>query len=287
MITPTEAAESRNSARTSDDEPTSSSISERRAQWNVWWIDALDNKNLVALKLIERMPFASTEMIISSMRMMHDPLVFEYVVGLLVKNRTNELETVEHVGGVTAAGWAAKKGNAKALEILPSNGADANASDATGATPLLHAVVVDSKIACQVLLHHGAHPDGVRGADGPGEGSLEEAASTSKKCIKKKATAWTPLTFAARKGMLPIVDLLLEHAASADVHGDVSGRQTALIHAAMGGHVSVVASLVHAGANPTLKDAANFDATMHAGFRHPNNARLLAAIAKAANQWKL
>ncbi len=56
--------------------------------------------------------------------------------------------------------------------------------------------------------------------------------------------------------------------------------------AAMGGHVSVVQSLVKHAANPLKKDAANHSAIMHAGFRHPNDAALLAAIARAANEWE-
>jgi hypothetical protein len=59
-----------------------------------------------------------------------------------------------------------------------------------------------------------------------------------------------------------------------------------MIHAAMGGHVEVVDMLAKAGADPKIRDDKNFDATMHAAFRHPQNTALLAAVARAANEWR-
>jgi hypothetical protein len=260
---------------------TDSSIVDRAERWFDWWYLAVDNENVHALRLLEKMPWASTLAIVSSMRAMHSPTVFLCVVELLIKNRTadGDLETREVFAGLTATGWAAKKGNARALERLLANGADANAVDFSGAAPLLHAVVVDSKTAVEVLLANGAHPDGTRGSEGD--------KNTSPAAASQKSASWTPLTFACRKGALPVVSLLLKAGADPDkCGGGAMAGQTPLIHAAMGGHVSVVQSLVKHAANPLKKDAANHSAIMHAGFRHPNDAALLAAIARAANEWE-
>ena len=46
----------------------------------------------------------------------------------------------------------------------------------------------------------------------------------------------------------------------------------------------MVDALARAGADARARDADGFDATMHAAFRHPQNAELLAAVARAANE---
>ena len=55
--------------------------------------------------------------------------------------------------------------------------------------------------------------------------------------------------------------VLLEANADPNVTGGGSGSQTPLIHAAMGGHVAVVDMLAKAGADPRVRDDAQFDAT--------------------------
>lgn len=49
--------------------------------------------------MLARMPWADARIIVSSMRMMHEPRVFQRVVELLVSLRPAELETREGVGG--------------------------------------------------------------------------------------------------------------------------------------------------------------------------------------------
>jgi hypothetical protein len=45
-------------------------------------VDAVAAQNTEALDMLARMPWASTAIIVSSMRMMHEPRVFQHVVGL-------------------------------------------------------------------------------------------------------------------------------------------------------------------------------------------------------------
>lgn len=250
------------------------SIARRTSMWNQWFVDAVAGKNVAAIDLLFDMPWAGTDIIISSMRAMHDPAVFERVCEMLVTRRSHELETKERVGGLTAVGWAAKKGNASALVSLLDAGADPDAVDASGATALLHAVVGDFVVAAEVLTKRGARVDG---RAGPGS-----AARSSSRA--KTRGGWTPLTWASRKGQANMVEVLLAANADPNVSGGGSGSKTPLIHAAMGGHVTVVDMLAKAGADPRARDDEGFDATMHAAFRHPQNAELLAAVARAANE---
>ena len=266
---------------------TDASIARRTSSWNQWFLDAVASRNVDAVDLLLDMPWASTASIVSAMRAMHDPFVFERVCERLATRRAHELETKERVGGLTALGFAAKKGNAKALARLLDAGADADAADNAGATALMHAVMGDSLVAVQVLTERGACVDGrasVRPSDDRDDlATVDPSRARMTNSLKKKRGGWTPLTWASRKGQANIVAVLLEANADPNVTGGGSGSQTPLIHAAMGGHVAVVDMLAKAGADPRVRDDARFDATMHAAFRHPQNAALLAAVARAAN----
>ena len=264
------------------------SIARRTSMWNQWFVDAVAGGNVPAIDLLFDMPWASTDIIISSMRMMHDAVVFERVCEMLVERKSDELETKERVGGLTAVGWAAKKGNAKALKRLLDAGADADAVDKSGATALLHAVVGDSLVAAEVLTKRGAWVDGRKAHTARSSSSSSSSQSSSlDETTKNQKGGWTPLTWASRKGQAHMVAVLLEANADPNVAGGGgSGSQTPMIHAAMGGHVEVVDMLAKAGADPKIRDDKNFDATMHAAFRHPQNTALLAAVARAANEWR-
>ena len=268
---------------------TDASIARRTSSWNQWFLGPVASAQRRAVDLLLDMPWASTASIVSAMRAMHDPFVFERVCERLATRRAHELETKERVGGLTALGFAAKKGNAKALARLLDAGADADAADNAGATALMHAVMGDSLVAVQVLTERGACVDG-RASVSPSDDRDDHATvdpsrarMTNSQKKKQKRGGWTPLTWASRKGQANIVAVLLEANADPNVTGGGSGSQTPLIHAAMGGHVAVVDMLAKAGADPRVRDDARFDATMHAAFRHPQNAALLAAVARAAN----
>ena len=131
----------------------------RIATWNTWWVDALEANNVEAIKMCFEMPWADAGMIVSSMRAINEPRTFQAVVLLLAERRKGELETREHVGGLTALAWAAKRGDARSIDTLVTYGAVVDARDDAGATPLLHAVVADATPAVECLLGFGADPN--------------------------------------------------------------------------------------------------------------------------------
>lgn len=66
-----------------------------------------------------------------------------------------------------------------------------------------------------------------------------------------------------------------------DAAGGAEGA-TALIQAALGGHVACVKILAAYGADTEAIDDQGFTPAMWAGFRHPQDSALLSAIAAAA-----
>ena len=256
------------------------------------------SENLEALDMLAAMPWADASIAVSSMRMMREPSVFRHVVDILADPsrgfandrggdaRTDAaLETRERVGGLTALAWAAKKGNADACAALVAAGARVDARDHAGVTPALHAAVADSPTALEVLLRSGANPN-LRGGGGFGTGGDADVdasgdGSSAPDSSASTRAGWSPLTWASRKGHASTVELLLEAGADPDGRGG-PGNATPMIQAAMGGHASVVELLAAAGADPDARDDEDFTAAMHAGFRHPQNERLMRRIAEAS-----
>lgn len=59
---------------------------------------------------------------------------------------------------------------------------------------------------------------------------------------------------AARNNRLEVVNFLLDNLDRVDLDAVDIDHQTALHHAALGGHIEIVQKLVHVGANPTTVD---------------------------------
>lgn len=78
-------------------------------------------------------------------------------------------------------------------------------------------------------------------------------------------TGWAPLHFAAANGHADIVRFLLEHHAYIDAESP--NRTTPLMMASRQGHPSVAALLVEEGADPTLRNDADFTAAGYASSR--------------------
>lgn len=65
---------------------------------------------------------------------------------------------------------------------------------------------------------------------------------------------YTLLMCSARNNRLEVVNFLLDNLDRVDLDAVDMDHQTALHHAALGGHIEIVQKLVHVGANPTTVD---------------------------------
>jgi len=122
---------------------------------------------------------------------------------------------------------AAQMGSVRAVESLLGSGTDVNAVDGSGGTALHRAVRGQKREVVILLLACGAKPDGVL-----------------TKCK-------TPLHYAAEKGGLDILQLLLDH--KADVNAPDEFGWTPLYYAEANGHAAAAKLLRQSGATDWRK----------------------------------
>jgi len=129
--------------------------------------------------------------------------------------------------GRTPLHTAASKGDVLIVELLLKHGADPNTQTKFGYTPLHLAAEEGHVDVVELLLEHGANPNTYEG-----EG-------------------YTPLYDAADRGHVDVVRLLLKH--GANPNAPVEFGQTPLHKAASMGHVDIVRLLLEHGANPNAQ----------------------------------
>jgi len=158
---------------------------------------------------------------------------------------------------------AAGLGEAATLKDLIARGADVNAKDKTGDTPLTLAAANGHLETVALLLERGAAVDGK---------------SEKKSCDRTGCSVGqTALSLAAGAGHLEIVKRLI--AKGADVNGRASEGSTPLMVAAASGHRKIVQVLLEAGADVNAKNKHGSTALGYAaGYpRHPDIVKLLIA----------
>lgn len=158
---------------------------------------------------------------------------------------------------------AAEAGNARTVELLLLNGADANRPDKSGRTPLLLASSGGHLETVALLLSTGADPD--RRAE-DGASPLGKAVLTTRVAVAGRLVAAgadvdlpgesgrTPLIDAVRTGHTPMVDMLLAAGADPNMADAVKGR-TPLMYAANHGFADLVDLLLDRGADPRAQAA--------------------------------
>jgi ankyrin repeat protein len=158
-------------------------------------------------------------------------------------------------GGATPLMYAAVVGSVGAMTVLLDNGANANATNATGATALMWAATDIEKV--RLLLSRGAD---VNGASQRGRTALQAAARSD--------------------GSAAIVRLLLDAGADAKA---VDGSKANALHAAtLGNDTETIRLIAAAGADVNAVDFAGFTPLIHAGAnRNLDAIRVL--LAKGAN----
>ena len=151
---------------------------------------------------------------------------------------------------------AVKRRDGKAFAVLLRAGADVNAAQPDGATPLAWAVHLGERAMAEALLDAGANANA---AGEYGETPVTLAAANGDAVLLRRllaaggharAARWngeTALMIAAGAGSLDAVRLLAERGADPNA-ADPRGGQTALMWAAAEGHSDVVAGLIALGA---------------------------------------
>jgi len=140
--------------------------------------------------------------------------------------------------GRTPLMWASGLGCNKSLQVLLANRANVEAKDALGQTALMNAAEAGQTEAVKVLIAHGAN---VAGTNNLG---------------------YTPLFYAAKDGRIDALDILLEKGSA--INAQDSSGDTALMVAVITAHTEVASALLRAGANPSLKATSGMTAKDYA-----------------------
>ena len=159
--------------------------------------------------------------------------------------------------GLTGLFMAARAGHAKvALVLLEAPDTDVECRNTADESPLMLAALRGDLAMARALI--------ARDAD-----------------VNK--TGWAPLHYAASRGHIPMIDLLLEHHAYIDAESP--NRTTPLMMAAGYGSVQATRILLRAGADATVKNAEGLTALDFAmGFGKADSAAALRAAATAKPQ---
>ncbi len=134
---------------------------------------------------------------------------------------------------------AIQRGDDEQIKDLLKRGADINARDAWGMTPLLTAVEEEHERTAKLLLKRGADPN-----------------------IREPASGKTALLKVVEEGQQKLAQTLLEH--GADVNARDNSGWTALMRAADHGETDLVKLLLEKGADPNAVSSSSFSALMRA-----------------------
>jgi uncharacterized protein len=161
--------------------------------------------------------------------------------------------------GATALAWAAHWDDLEAADLLIAAGANANAANTYGVTPLSLACTNQSAAMVEKLLKAGADPNG--------------------------SPSGTPvLMVAARTGNTDTVKLLLSHGANANARESARG-QTALMWAVAEKHPEVARTLIEHGADVHAHSTSGFTPLLFAAQQGDlDSARLLLESGASVNE---
>jgi ankyrin repeat protein len=182
---------------------------------------------------------------------------------------------------------AIKTDDASAIDKLLRRGFDPNTPDAQGVAGLLLAVREPSPKVIKVLLKSPKINAEVRNAKDESalmfaaiNGQLDIATALIEGGADVNKPGWAPLHYAATKGHVAMIELLLENDAYIDAESP--NQSTPLMMAAMYGTAESVKVLLEAGADPSIKNEQGLTAIDFANrVSRPGNAELIAAAIRA------
>lgn len=195
---------------------------------------------------------------------------------------------------------AIRAGNSNAIRAALTQGADVNAPDADGDTPLMLAAMYADAAAMKLLIERGAD---VKAVSPAGAGALHRATASLEKVrmlVERGADVnqpskmgKTPLMIAAsRDGAGPVVAYLVEHGAKVSPADSVEspfkgiplggGGTTALAQAAKAHDGEALAILLRKGADVNAKEK-NGSTPLHNAIASRNRENALALIAHGAD----
>ena len=188
-----------------------------------------------------------------------------------------------HAGSYEDFFAAVKKDDAATVAALLARGLDPNTLGPEGLTGLFMAARSGAGKVAGVLLDAPAIDVECRNAVDESplmlaalRGDLPLAQALISRDADVNKTGWTPLHYAASRGQLAVIDLLIEH--NAYIDAESPNATTPLMMAAGYGNVQATRALLQAGADPKLKNAEGLTALDFAqGFGKPDSAAALRA----------
>ena len=180
---------------------------------------------------------------------------------LLLDHGLNPNSMVSSAYRITLLHTAATAGSKDMVELLVTKGADVNAEDREGGTPLWYAKGKNHTDVVELLNKYGARSDMPVQAllDAVRDGKSEQVKSLIEKGANMNTRDYqgrTPLHLAAAKGYTDIAELLVKGGADINAKSDNLGT-TALIVAIQNGHRDTVKVLVANGADVNAKGVEN------------------------------
>ena len=195
-----------------------------------------------------------------------------------------------------------RAGDLPGVRSALASGADVNAKDPEGATPLMYAALYSANTDClRLLLERGADVNAANAIGGTaliwGTGSLEKmkllvehgADVNARSKLGKSAL----LVAASRDGAGPVVSYLLAHGARSDIKDELEGipvipigggGTTALVQAAKARDGEALAALLKLGADVNAKEKNGSTALLNAiAYQNHRNIKLLLAHGAEVN----